>query len=120
MRPVKKNTNRIAKVNALIQKIVGQDILHYLDGLAGIVTVSKAEVSRDLRWVKIWISIVAGDDKLVMERLNKNIYHIQGRLNDVLAMKITPRIQFFLDTSARYAQHINELIKELHNEDDAK
>ncbi len=31
-------------------------------------------------------------------------------------MKMTPRLQFFLDTSPRYAQHINELIDQVNKE----
>ncbi len=32
-------------------------------------------------------------------------------------MKMTPRISFFLDTTPRYVQHIDELIKTVHEND---
>ena len=110
----KNKTNRIAKVNALIQKEVGRIIHEYASDGPGIVTVSSVETSRDLRWTKVWLSILGGDDTKILAHLNHNLYDIQGQLNNVLKMKITPRIQFFLDTSPRYAQHIDEVIQTIH------
>jgi ribosome-binding factor A len=119
MKPQRKPTNRIAKVNSVIQKVVGEAMLPFLDEGPGIVTVSKVEASRDLKWAKVWISIVGGDDDKIMGLLHKHIYEIQGELIRTLPMKIIPRIQFFLDTSPRYVQHIDELIKQIHEEDDS-
>ena len=114
---VKKNSNRIAKANSLIQQLVGESIQEYLHDGPGIVTVSKVEASRDLRWAKVWLSIVGGDDEKIMQILNHHLYDLQGELNRKLSMKIVPRLQLFLDTSPRYAQHIDELIKEIHDEE---
>lgn len=116
----KKPTNRIDKLNSLIQQVVGDSIRSHLEGQNGLTTVSKVEVSGDARWAKVWVSIVGGDDDAMLATLKKNIYDIQGDLNRHLAMKMVPRIQFFLDTSPRYAQHIDELIKKIHEEDEEK
>jgi ribosome-binding factor A len=115
--PQRKNTNRIDKVNSLIQKQVGESILPMMKAENGLVTVSRAETSRDMKWVKVWISTVGADDKHIMKVLEKNIYDIQGQLNRALGMKIVPRIQFFLDTSPRYVDRINQLIRTIHEED---
>ncbi len=112
-----KNTNRIAKVNSLIEHELGPVLHEFLENQKGIVTISKVETSRDMKWVKIWISILGGDDKKILNYINQNIYHVQGELNKHFATKIIPRLQFFLDTSPRYAQHINELIEEIHAEE---
>jgi len=113
----KKNTNRIERVNSLIQQIVGEQVHHYVEEGRGIVTVSKVEASRNLKWAKVWISIIGGDDNKIMKKLEHHLYDLQGELNRSLSMKIVPRLQLFLDTSPRYAQHINELIEEIHKED---
>jgi ribosome-binding factor A len=114
----RKNTNRIEKVNSLIQQVVGEVIYPYLENGNGLVTVSRVEASRDLKWAKVWISIVGGNDDKILEILEHNLYDIQGEVNRQLAMKIVPRLQFFLDTSPRYAQHIDELIEQIHKEDE--
>lgn len=114
----RKNSNRIQKANSLIQQVVAENIQEYLQDGPGIVTVSKVEASRDLRWAKVWLSIIGGDDEKILQKLNHHLYDIQGELNRKLAMKIVPRLQLFLDTSPRHAQHIEELIKEIHEQDE--
>lgn len=59
----------------------------------------------------------AFDDK-ILSFINKNIYHLQGKLNKHFFTKIIPRISFHLDTAPRYAEHIEELIKKIHGEND--
>ena len=117
-----KNPNRIEKLNSLIQRLVSESLIDFLEGQVGLVTVSRVETSGDSRWAKVWVSIVGGDDDKILATINKNIYDIQGELNRQMGMKLTPRLQFFLDTSPRYVQHIDELINKIHeqeNEDGA-
>jgi ribosome-binding factor A len=116
MRPVKKDTNRIAKVNSLIQKELGPVLLEFLYEHKGLVTITKVETSRDMKWAKIWVSIFGGDDDKILDFLAKNIYHLQGEVNKHFHTKIIPRIGFHLDTTPRYAQHIEELVKKVHEE----
>ena len=116
MKPVKKDTNRIAKVNSLIQHELGPVLLEFLEDQKGLVTITKVDTSKDMKWAKIWISIFNGDDKTILNYLAKNIYDIQGEVNKHFHTKIIPRISFHLDTSPRYAQHIEELIKKVHDE----
>ena len=116
MTQVKKPSNRIEKLNSLIQQQVGETLKDTIES-DGLITVSRVETSGDARWAKVWISIVGGDDDKILTDINKNLYDIQGELNRHLAMKMTPRLQFFLDTSPRYVQHIDELIKKIHEEE---
>ena len=46
-----------------------------------------------------------------MKFLAANIYDLQGEVNKHFHTKIIPRISFHLDTSPRYAQHIDEVIR---------
>ncbi len=110
----KKDSNRTAKVSSFIQQILGQIIQMHFGPSEGLVTISKVETSRDMRWAKVWISIFGGDDKKILERINRNIYSIQGEMNEKFSSKIVPRLQFFLDTSPRYVEHIEELVKQIH------
>ncbi len=112
-----KNTNRIEKMNSLIQRLVGASLPEFLEGQNGLVTVARVETSGDAKWAKVWVSIVGGDDDKILATIQKNIYDIQGELNRQMGMKMTPRLQFFLDTSPRYVQHINSLINQIHEED---
>lgn len=112
------SSNRLEKMNSLLQQLVGEIIQPYLSGQAGLATVSRVEVSRDTRWAKVWISIVGGNDDDIFDVIKKNLYDIQGELNRQMDLKLVPRLQFFLDTSPRYAQHIDELIKKIHEDEE--
>ncbi len=35
----------------------------------------------------------------------------------MLSMKLVPRITFFLDTTARHAEHISEIFQKIHEDD---
>ncbi len=141
MKPVKKDTNRIAKVNSLIQHELGPILLEFLGEFNALVTITKVDTSKDMKWAKIWISIVPTGlqpepqiekpsgkkekefsvlDKKILDFLAKNIYDIQGEVNKHFHTKIIPRISFHLDVSPRYAQHIDELIKTIHEEPNTK
>jgi len=127
MKPVKKDTNRIAKVNSLIEHELGPVLHEFLDWQKGLVTITKVETSRDMKWAKIWISIFhpaaaqsvkkpetpQAMDKKILDFLAKNIYDIQGEVNKHFHTKIIPKISFHLDVSPRYVQHIEELVKEI-------
>ncbi len=116
MKPVKKDTNRIAKVNSLIQHELGPVLHEYLENFKGLVTITKVDTSRDMKWAKVWISIFNGEDDAILKFLAKNIYDIQGEVNKHFHTKIIPRISFHLDTGPRYAQHIEEVLREIHEE----
>lgn len=101
---------RVEKMESLMQELLGPIISEYTSEQKALVTVSKVEVSGDMRHAKVWLSILGGDDDTILNVLKKNIYDIQGDVNRKVSIKIVPRIQFFLDTSPRFAQHISEIL----------
>lgn len=117
----RKPTNRIDKVNAVIQQLLGTVLLEFFKDGKAIVTVSKVECSKDLRWVKAWVSIANADnDASIMAKLRKHAYEIQGELNQNLSMKIIPRVSFFLDTSARYAEKMGGIFRQIEEERESR
>lgn len=109
---------RAERLASLIQELLGPILSDALESLpSGLVNVSRVEISGDLKWAKVWLSVIGTDDDTVLKLLKKNIYNIQGELNRQVKMKIVPRIQFFIDTSARFAAHINDVINHLHDND---
>lgn len=107
---------RTERVASLIQELLGPAIREYTLETNSLATVSRVEVTPDMRTAKVWLSIFGGQDELVLAELKKHIYHIQGALNRELTMKIIPRLEFVLDTSPRQAQAIAELIDKIHQD----
>ncbi len=116
MQKPKKDTNRIAKVNSKIQKDLGEILRDFLADEKGMVTISHVETSQDMKWAKIWISILGGNDEKTFNRLNSHLYELQGALNSQFQTKIIPKISFHLDTNPRYVERIEEVIKKIHSE----
>lgn len=90
---------------------VGDFLLHL--ELSALTTISKVDVTPDLKWCKVWITIL-GDiktQKQVMSQLVKNLRDMQNGINQKLKMKFVPRISFVIDHGEEYADHINQLLK---------
>ena len=106
---------RIEKVNKLIKQEVGKIILSEINFPKDVmVTVVKVEVSKDLRYADVFVSVFPFRKKEeAKEMLKENIYFMQKILNKRLFMKPLPRIRFVIDDAGEYVGKIDELINRL-------
>lgn len=77
------------------------------------ITVLEADISPDLKNVKIFIDIF-GDlnaEKLTNE-LNKNNKYFRHRISNSLKLRIIPEIRFILDKTSKNVSKINKLLEE--------
>lgn len=113
-----KKSNRMEKVNSLIQQLLSRALLEFFKEGPAIVTISRVVCSKDLRWAKAFVTIANGENKdaSIMASLRKHAYEIQGMLNTELEMKMIPRVSFYLDTGARYAAEMNAIFKQIEDE----
>jgi ribosome-binding factor A len=109
-------STRQLKVARELQKALAEIIrskgMAAFDG--ALVTVSEVRVSPDLSVAKVFVSIFPSEKQgPVMDLLNENVRAIRGELGHVVAkqLRIVPELNFLLDTSLDYAQHIEELLK---------
>ncbi|MCK5475557.1 MAG: 30S ribosome-binding factor RbfA [Candidatus Pacebacteria bacterium] len=110
-------TQRILKVNKLIKQEIGKIISSEINFPMDImVTVMKVEVSKDLRYADVFISILPFEKgEEIQGLLKENMYDIQKTLNKKLFMKPLPRIRFCIDESGEYVDKISDLIKKNEN-----
>ncbi len=104
-------SRRTEKVESLLQQEVGR-LLQELE-LPALTTISKVEVTPDLKWSKIWVTIM-GDEiqqKEILGILRSKARQYQDELNNKLSMKFVPRIRFIIDHGEEYASRINELLR---------
>jgi len=107
-------SRRTDKVSSVLQQEVGLFILRL--ELPSLTTISKVEVTPDLKWCKVWITILGdkAQHKEVLDILHEHKREMQDELNDKLTMKFVPRIRFVIDHGEEYASHINELLRKTH------
>lgn len=78
------------------------------------VTVSEVRISPDLSIAKVFVSIFpSGKGREVLGILEENKRAIRGELGRKVAsqLRIVPELDFLLDTTLDYAEHIDELLK---------
>ncbi len=104
-------SRRTEKVASLIQHEVGEYILKL--ELPALTTISKVEITPDLKWGKIWITVMAdaAGQKETLNVLGENLTDLQKTLNQKFEMKFVPRIKFVLDHGEEYAAKINDLLR---------
>ncbi len=110
------SSRRVQKVAEAIREVVSMAILTELrDPRVSDVTVTRVEVSGDLRIAKIHVSIM-GDDKkqsLAMHGLQSAAGFLQSKVGDRVQMRYTPRIQFFIDLGVKQSIEIARILREV-------
>jgi ribosome-binding factor A len=109
-------SRRTDQVASVLQHEVGNFILTL--ELPALTTISKVEVTPDLKWCKVWITIM-GDEtqkKEVLKMLLESRRELQDILLHKMTMKFIPRIKYVIDTAEEYAAHINELLRKTHEQ----
>lgn len=90
--------------------------------LSAMVSFTEVEVSDDLRFAKVYYSVL-GDDKQKTEAyryFNKNRGRIQFKLGRLLNIKIIPEISFEFDPSIEQGMRIEQLLNEISKENEHK
>ncbi len=108
-------TRRTEKVSALLHKEVGEYLARL--ELPSLTTISKVEVTPDLKWCKIWVTVLESKQAAVLAILAANARELRHELNQKLTMKFVPKITFVIDHGEEYAAHINELLRKTHEQD---
>lgn len=113
---IEKASTRQLKVARALQRDLAEIIRS--KGMAAfggaMVTVSEVRISPDLSIAKVYVSIFPSAKAAeVMKTLEENKKALRGELGRKVAsqLRIVPELDFYLDTTLDYAEHIEELLK---------
>ncbi len=110
---------RSEKVADLIQKEVSQMLVKSIkDPRIGFVTITKVTVSEDCRFAKIYFSVAGtpAERESSGKGLDSAKGYVRKELGRRLRLRYTPEIVFQFDPSIEYAIHMEELIRNIHQE----
>ena len=82
------------------------------DPRLGMVSISGAEVSRDLAYATVYISVL-GDDKAVADSLavlNRAAGFLRHRLGQLMRIRVVPQLKFEFDSSLQEGARMDALI----------
>jgi ribosome-binding factor A len=79
-----------------------------------VVSVIRAEVTSDLKYCKIWVSVIGDETKQeeTMTALGKATGFIRRRIAETVNLRNTPEITFVYDDSIAYGMKMRKLIDE--------
>lgn len=107
--------DRIDRISEEVKKELDRVIRDELNDprISGTYSIVRAEVTRDLRYCKVRISILEEDKrKEMMAALKSASGFIRRELGKRVELRYTPELIFELDTNIEYAAKINQLLKE--------
>jgi ribosome-binding factor A len=86
--------------------------------VVGLVTVTGVDVTQDLRYAKVYVSIMGTDEerKSTFEGLSSVAPHVRSRLAKVLRLRFAPEIEFRNDSSIERAARIENLLAQIRND----
>ena len=110
------SSRRVLKAAEAIREVVGMAILADLkDPRIEGVTVTKVEVSPDMRQAKVYVSIM-GDDRaadLCMHGLQSSAGYLQQKIAKRIDTRYTPRVIFELDMGVKNSIAIARLLEDV-------
>ncbi len=87
--------------------------------IRGTFSVTRAEVTRDLRYAKIYISILEEADRApMMAALKKAAGFVRHELGQSMIIRYAPEILFELDNNIEYGIHIATVLKQVRPEEE--
>ena len=112
------STHRIEQINALILKLLNEQILREVDLPAGcFVTITKVDTTRDLGLARITISVIPTDKQDAMYvYMNRQAGHFMRALGRYMKLYKIPKLTFNLDSGGPHVEHLDELIDKIHKE----
>ena len=106
---------RIDRISQEVQRVIDRIIREDVNDprIGGTWSIVRCEVTRDLRYCKVRVSILEEERRRdMMTALKKAAGFIRRELGRNMELRLLPEIQFELDTNIEYAAHINRLLKE--------
>jgi|SRR3989344_2573685 len=109
-------TNRIDKVNSLLEHEISKIISRDFNFPNILVTLTRVETTANLIEARAYISFLP-DEKVskILETLNKGVYEVQKKINKIVNMRPVPKIIFVADKTVSSASRIEEILNKLHN-----
>lgn len=110
------NQNRLGRIDEEYRKELSQIIGYELKNpnVTGLVSVTKVKVTNDLKYAKVYVSILNSKNiKDTLAALKKSSGFIRSELARRVNLRNTPEIIFELDDSLEYGAKIDTILKEI-------
>lgn len=110
---------RIDRISEEVRREVDVIIRQLLNDprIKGTFSITRADVTRDLRYAKIYVSILEEEDRApMMIALKKAAGFIRHELGQRMIIRYAPELLFELDKNIEYGVHIASVLKQVQSE----
>lgn len=106
-------SNRIGRINEEIQRELASLIPTVKDPrVAGMISVTAVDTTPDLKYAKIYISVLDKSDcEQVLKGLKSAAGYLRRELGRTLNLRSTPELTFIRDDSIDHGAHILEMLR---------
>lgn len=107
---------RVNRISEEYKREISDIINHEIKDprIADFTSVTNVEVTKDLRYAKVYISVLGDDEKKeqTMQGLKSAAGYVRKEIAQRVKLRYTPEIIFELDTSIEHGIYISKLIDE--------
>ena len=88
------------------------------DPRIGFMTITKLELTKDLRYAKVYFSVLGGakEKALALKGLNSAKGYIKGMIADRIKLRLVPEISFRIDEAIAHTKEIYDLFERIKKE----
>ncbi len=108
--------NRLNRINEELKREISNIINYEVtnSNVTGIVSVTSVKITPDLRYAKVYVSILNSKNvKQTLAGLKSSSGFIRSRVAEKVNLRVTPELIFELDDSMQYGQKIDTILKEI-------
>ena len=111
------SNNRTRRIAEEIRKIVSTLLINGIKDprINSLVSVTDVEVTSDLSYAYVYVSILGGDEESTLEGLKSACGYIRREVGKSIKIRHTPEIIFKIDDSLLKGMYMDELIKKVNN-----
>ena len=111
---------RTARLNQLFHEILAEELERVDDDRLDLVTIMSVDCESDLRHATVYYDTLGGedDDEDVLRALADHRHALQAAIGRQARVKRTPELLFKPDDVSRSAARLEEVLRNLHDDDD--
>ena len=116
---------RRTRINDEMTRVIAEALRTVKDPrvAASLITVTKSDVTGDLKYAKIYFSVFGADDDEIKE-IKKGLYSAAGYLRSYVArelnLRATPELTFEYDNAMQHGEEIMRLMKSIEKDGNAE
>ncbi|MGL6105923.1 30S ribosome-binding factor RbfA [Romboutsia sp.] len=107
--------NRTRRIAEEIRKVVSTMLISGIKDprITSMVSVTDVEVTNDLSYAYVYVSILGGDEESTLKGLRNAVSYIRREVSKNVKLRHTPQIIFKVDDSIKNGMYMSDLIKKV-------